>query len=210
MGRPGKAQKALARLDRSDLVDPIDSPAAQALTARFHELRRQTTRHLVDASKELGQILDQARQTLRGHYQRWVAERLHVEPSTAANYIGLARLAKDSPALIERHQELGVSKLYMLARLAPEPRAEILRTPDLQGMTDSEFHALTARHRAKPARKVTGNMRAQGMLNKLIAMDAALAGMTAPRVTDDGKRAEVRKRLLDIARAARALADRFR
>lgn len=209
MGRPGKAGKALERVDPASIVDPIDSAQAQALVARFLELRRQTARHLVDASTGLGEILDDARRILRGHYQRWLAERLGVEPRTAGNYVALARLARDSPALVERHRELGVAKLYQLARIAPEPRAEILRTPDLQRLTDVEFHALTARHR-KPARKVTGNMRAQGILNKLTAMDAELSRLTAPRVTDDDKRAQVRRRLLDLARTARALAERFR
>ena len=43
----------------------------------------------VDLSVQLGKVLIEARRELRGAYHQWLRERLHLDPSTALNYIAM-------------------------------------------------------------------------------------------------------------------------
>src|SRR5262245_39727625 len=134
MGRPGKAKAALVRMANQVELHPLNSAEARALTARFLEVRTQVVRQLVEAGVEMGQILEEGRKRFGGYYAEWVTERLGLVVTTAANYVALYRLARHSPALVERHRELGVAKLYKLARVSTERRDELLRTPGLLQM----------------------------------------------------------------------------
>ncbi|MSP63694.1 MAG: hypothetical protein EXR72_25780 [Myxococcales bacterium] len=145
------------RLRREPLiVDPVDEPEAAALTGRFLELRRQGVRALVDMAVELGGILLEGRRALQGSYHRWLSERLGIERTTAANYVALAQLGRDSPALIERFRQLGAAKLYRVARLSLEGRHAVLKTASLDEMNDLPCTAPRRRDR------VAGRARAPG------------------------------------------------
>src|SRR4051812_48734485 len=106
--------------------DILESPESEALAARFHEARRQALRTLVDMTVEAGQVLLEAQRRLGPSYARWLRERLHLEPSTARNYVSMARLAAESPWAVERYKQLGASKLYQVARLPAESRRAVL------------------------------------------------------------------------------------
>ncbi len=219
MGRASKATAGLVRVaaDRREAAhtgrsefkvsDPLDTPDVMVLTARFAEVRSVLFKDTVDATVQLGRILREGRPKIGRNYLRWTRERLHIERSTAANYVRLAELAIHSPAVLERFKDLGVAKLYKLAGLSPEARQLVLRTPNLGRLTDSEFHLLTAEHR-RAGRKVSGNMRAHGMRVKLSSFQRQLK--TVPRgITNQEMRAGLKRDLLSLAAHLRALAAGF-
>ena len=206
MKRPPKSTPALVRA--SGLSSELTAARATieateaALAARFHEVRRQGLRTLVEVSVECGRVLLEARVALRGRYRLWLKEQLRLERSTAANYISIATLARAAPALVERHKDLGVSKLYQVARLEPDARDEVLGTPDIATMNDRQFQKVVSPHR-KRTRKVTGAMRAHGMRERVKSFSARLAGWRPGRIAE----AEARKELRDDLRALRGLID---
>ncbi|MEK6608095.1 MAG: hypothetical protein AABZ30_10575 [Myxococcota bacterium] len=210
MGRPTKAVTALARASAATppTGDPLEAPKVAALTERFLELKRQTLRDLVDRAVELGELLAEARPLLRGHYHRWLDERLGVDSSTAENYVALARLAREDPGLIQRFKELGPAKLYRVARLAPAARRKVLGRSGLDAMTDLEFAEVVGPY-LEPGRKVTGNMKAHGLRMRVRGFAEKL-GRTLPPAVDNGEmRAGLRRELLELARQIRAFADRL-
>ena len=217
MGRSSKAGKSLvlasprttARREPPSARD-LAYEAAREHEARFLEARRGLVRDTVDAVVAMGGILRAARHALGAGYLPWVSDRLGIDRTTAANYVVVAELARHSPAVIERHQDLGVTRLYRLGRLPPEPRAAVLATPGLARLTDSEFATLLAGSEAPPARRVTGNMRGHGLRIKAHAMVEKLREQRAPRIADPQMRAAVKEQLLELSRAARELADKIR
>jgi hypothetical protein len=214
--RPTRASRLLGQGVATALVPVggergggLDSPDAESLAERFHDLRRQGFRSLVDLSVELGRLLIDARERLRGTYNRWLRERLGVELTTAANYVALARLATESPATVERFKELGTAKLYRVARLPPEARKLVLHNPNVSGMNDRDFATLTRPH-LKRTRRVTGTMRAHGMRQKLEAVAETLATMPVPRGIDEELREELRGQLRELSRRALELEQKLR
>lgn len=199
------SKTALARLTAlaasPDPASPLDGPRAIELAARFHEIRREGLRSLVDLSVQLGRVLIEARQELRGSYHRWARERLGLPSSTTLNYMAMGRLAIEAPALVERHKELGASKLTQVARLAPDARHKVLAIAGIAALNDREFKLVVAPFR-KRQRKVTGAMRAHGFHEKLRAYTVAVGAWKAGHL-EDKSRAKVRASL----RALRAAVD---
>lgn len=181
----------------------IDSPEAVALAARFHEVRRQGMRGLVELAVELGQILIEAHRRLGRAYRPWLREQLGLEPSTAQNYVAMGRMALDAPALVERHKDLGASKLYQVARLEPPARQAILATPGIAALNDREFKKVVDPHRTR-RRKVTPAMRAYGMREKLRSYAKAIGAFKPGRLASA---AEARDSLRADAEALRAAVD---
>jgi hypothetical protein len=209
MGRKTVAVTALvkARVVRSE--ESSLGATAHALTARFHQARADWIRDSVDVVVELGGILLEGKRSLGPAFHRWIAEELHVEPATARNYIRLAEFSRHSPAAIERFKALGVAKLYKIARLPPPARDAVLHTPEVDQLTDGEFHTLTSSY-LTPARKVSGNMRAHGLRQKVRASTTMLLKPPPARIEDDEMRRGLKQDLLELARTARALAMRIK
>ena len=65
-------------LARTELVEPptagraLDDPRVVALSERFLELKRDLFRDSVDTIIEMGDLLDQGRKVLHGHYRRFL------------------------------------------------------------------------------------------------------------------------------------------
>lgn len=215
MGRRPKAALVLSRAkDASiakadDLDGGLDTPAAQTLTARFVEVRAAWFRDTVDAVVQMGEILREGRERLSGSYGRWVEERLHLDRSTAQNYVRLAEYARHAPGEFERHKQLGISKLYKIARLPVEARRAVLATPELSRLTDGEFHSLTASS-LPPARKPSGNMKAHGLRMRVQAATAVVRRAPPSHIGNPEMRAGLKKDLIELARAARALAGKIK
>ena len=216
MGRNVKAKKAIElvkknparRTTRADAR--FDDGAIRMLEARFFEAHRALVHGTVEAVIAMGGILRDARVKLEGEWTRWAEQRLFLDRSTARNYVAMAELARTSPALVERHKDLGVSRLYRIARLPPEARAALLATPGLTDLTDTEFAQVAAGSDEPGTRVVTGNMRGHGLRIKARSMAERLRASTAPRIDDPAMRASVKKELLDLAKAARELAMRIK
>lgn len=231
MARPSKARAALVRVrgamqpqetseDPRESREPdgevseggapvaLDIPEVTALTERFHELRRQGARTIVDLSIELGAILEEGRKVLAGSFHRWLRERIGIEPQTARNYLALARMARESPGVIERWKELGASKLYRVARLPRDGQRAVLRAPRLAEMTDREFKDVTAPFLVQE-RKVTGNMRAHGLRMKLQSFRRDLAAARISGIQDDTIRDGLREDLESLGRTVETLLGRL-
>ncbi len=168
----------------------LASPEVAAVAARFHEVRDQGTRTFVAMAAELGEILLEGKRLLRGHYRRWLGT-LDIEWKTASNYVALARFAAESPALLERHQLLGVGKLYRIAKLAPAARHEVLRHPDLKAMQPAEFAAFILPYVTRQ-RKVSGNMRAHGLRLKMQSSRRTYEKARIPKTMDTQMRQALR------------------
>ncbi|MEK6609152.1 MAG: hypothetical protein AABZ30_15950 [Myxococcota bacterium] len=207
MGRPVKAAQALVRARAHALVS-LDDTRVVRLTERFLELRRQAFRDAVDTVAELGEILREGRTLLAGVYLRWTEDRLGIDYKTARNYEALAHLAAEAPDVIQRFKELGPSKLYRVARLAPAARRVVLRTPDLHDMTDQAFAEVVAPYIVK-GRPVTGNMRAHGLRMKAQAFGERLRRLRLPAIRDDAMRAGLRDDLIALADEIKRLASRL-
>lgn len=201
-----RANKAVAAAAPSS---PIDTPEAIALAGRFQELRREGMRTLVDLAVSLGQILIEAKRALKGSYHVWLRERLGLEQSTARNYVAMGQLAREAPAVVERHKELGAAKLYQVARLLPEARHEVLARRDLPQLNDRQFHAVVAPHRTR-SRKVTGNMRAHGLRLKIQSYTRTITAARPGRITDDETLAALKRDLAALQGAVETLAARLR
>src|SRR5262245_22770651 len=125
MGRKTKAFAALARVRAaspqavSAADAPVDEPslAMRVLTARFHDAKARWYRDTFEAVVEMGTILRQGKKQLGEKYSQWIKEDLHVEQATAMNYIRVAELVQDRPGSTEQYQQIGVTKLYRIARM---------------------------------------------------------------------------------------------
>ncbi|MSP61470.1 MAG: hypothetical protein EXR72_14210 [Myxococcales bacterium] len=145
MGRPVKADLVLARARASSVAGPLDDPRLATLAGRFQEVQVQMVRLAVEAAAECGQILLEGRAVAKRHYQQWVREVLQIDPGTASNYVAVAHLARDAPAFLERHRELGLAKIYKLARVAPDARNQLLKRHDIAGWTTGSSTMLSPR-----------------------------------------------------------------
>lgn len=201
MGRPSKALSTLSRAR-----NPLESPQVLILTERFRELQRDAFRTLVDKTIELGQILLEGRPLLEGYYTQWLGV-LRIEEKTARNYTALARLADENPRLIHKWKELGPSKLYQIARLPETRRDAALKSATT--MTAPEFIRSTSAQRTR-TRKVTGNMTAHGLHNKVKALADFLEELDLPKMTSPAVRDRLATQLERACRLICALARRVK
>jgi hypothetical protein len=196
-----KADKILLAKARDvEVVDPFEDSKVLRLEARFHELRRQANVMVVEVAAELGGILVDLKKVLRGRYLEFVRTRLGILPTTASNYQIAHRLAKESPAVIERWKHLGAGKIYGIARLEPARRHELLKRSDLDDLDDRTFASLT-RVGGKKTRKVTGNMRGHGLAQAVEAFTRRLR-KGVPELTSTEIRANLMFQLEELTRAA--------
>jgi hypothetical protein len=196
-----KADKILlARAHALAPDDTFEDPKVLKLEARFHELRRQANVMVVEVAAELGGILGELKKTLRGRYLEFVRERLGILRATAANYQVAHKLAKESPAVVERWKHLGAGKIYGIARLEPARRHELLKRGDLDELDDRAFASLT-RVGGKKTRKVTGNMRGHGLAQAVEAVTRRLR-KGVPELTNTEIRANLMFQLEELTRAA--------
>lgn len=197
------AERALTRVTAAKLTlapEQDDPPEVAALADRFLELRRQGARTLVDLAVELGQILDAAREKVGRRFGAWARERLGLERGTADNYLSMARLAREQPQIIERYKELGASKLYQVARLPAANRLTVLRTPGVSALTDAEWKKVVEPHRVV-RRKVTGNMRAHGLRQKVTSFHEEIRKAHTGAIGDPAMKAGLKDDLKALRRA---------
>lgn len=176
-------------------------PEIRGLATRIQGLRRDTSRHLVDVGLEVGELLQRAharaRPKLEGLFQQWVKDVLHIDPKTASNQMALAEVSSVEPNFIEDWKDLGLAKLYHLARLTPKARQQVLRAPHLEEMTDLEFARLLKPHKPARQRKVTPRMHAHGMRMKLQAWRAKASAFVVPPL-EPAAREQLRRDYQDL------------
>lgn len=207
MARRPKARAMIAKA-RGTATTPLQlaDTKLERLAGRFAEVRSQSYRYLVDASRDAGDVLVQARRLLPDPYDfnRW-RETLDVSRASAANFLNVAALAHHAPAIYERWRGLGPSKIYRLARLSPRARDAVLAKPGIEAMNDAAFALLCFPHEESPD-NVTPNMLGNGLVQKTLGMRRKLDDWELPPITSDEVRKNLKQGLLELARKARALA----
>ena len=172
-GRPSKILQTLARAKNTALpvkVEVVD-PKIVALAARFRELQQQAFRDLVGAAVEMGGILLEGKRLTGEGFPAFLDD-LAVSRTCAANYMGMAALARRYPQVIERWKELGPSKLYKVARLPESAHREVLQPKnrdELLAMNDREFAALVGPHLPRTATAPTPARKANGLKQKAVS-----------------------------------------
>lgn len=189
-------------------ADPLESRAMIRLAARFQELRRQLFRDAVDTAVEMGDILREGRALSGNRYSHWL-EQLGITYATGRNYESLALLAEEQPRILQRFKELGPTKLYRIALLDDEGRkavTESLGPEKLVAMNLEEFSAVTKPY-VKKRRRVTADMRAHGLRQKVRSWNDTLRAARIGAIRGDGLRKDLGKKLKALAAIAAKLAD---
>ncbi len=211
MGRKsGKAGREIVAAGRGEALGPAAQREVGRLTERYHELRRQGFRYGVDTVIELGQIVLDVERWTNGGLRAW-CEREGVSRSTAYNQASLARLAEDSPGIIQRWKELGPAKLYGVARLLPPARAKVLvkgSEEKLARSTDAQFAQIIRPHLVRK-RKVTQDMRASGLRQRLQAWTRRISETRLSGIEDAALRAAVLGDARELERALASLRKRI-
>lgn len=197
MGKPA-APRVLPSL-RVMSHDPLDEPEVRALTRKFLEVRRSSHRLHVGATIECGQILAEGREKWLGIYQRWLRERLHLAPGTASKMVALAQWYQKEPLVVRRWKELGVDRLFGLAKLAVPIRKRALANPEVLTMTTRAFRHWTVRQR-RTRRVTSGNVLAAHLRHSIRSFHMRLAELRVPRVTNPDTRRKVRESIRELSR----------
>ena len=170
-GQPTKAT-SVGRAARTRLGE-VQARRVDRLTARFRSLNDQLRRDAVETIREMGELLAQGAELLRGSYTEWIDDDLDISRTAAGNYRRIFELSESTPALFVKWKEIGASKMIRLARMEPRKRERAVQKKlsgkDVFAMTDADF-ALATKEFVTRSRTVTNNMRAHGLRMKVSAL----------------------------------------
>lgn len=141
----------------------------EIVTAEIHTIRDNVARVFMDGVVQIGRRLEEAKQLVpQGEWLNYLDTQLGYKPSTAQNYMRIARefgdgqigLSGKSPS--DFFGNLGYSQLLPLLGLPEEEREQLAEVHDLAGMSSREIAALVKeRDEAKKKAEV-----AQGKLEQ--------------------------------------------
>lgn len=131
----------------------------EIVTAEIHTIRDNVARVFMDGVVQIGRRLEEAKQLVpQGEWLNYLDTQLGYKPSTAQNYMRIARefgdgqigLSGKSPS--DFFGNLGYSQLLPLLGLPEEEREQLAEENDLAGMSSREIAALVKeRDEAKAA-----------------------------------------------------------
>lgn len=131
----------------------------EIVTAEIHTIRDNVARVFMDGVVQIGRRLEEAKQLVpQGEWLSYLDTQLGYKPSTAQNYMRIARefgdgqigLSGKSPS--DFFGNLGYSQLLPLLGLPEEEREQLAEENDLAGMSSREIQALVKeRDEAKAA-----------------------------------------------------------
>src|SRR5262245_37956125 len=101
MGRPTKARHMAARAAKEPRAVRLSDPRMVELTARGNEVRRTAARSSVDVAVESGRILKLGKHEMQRNFGHWL-EQLKITTETASNYLAVAELDREAPAVVEK------------------------------------------------------------------------------------------------------------
>lgn len=139
----------------NDVTRNIDT-----VTAEIIIIRDQTARTIKNGIIEIGRRLEEAKQMVpQGEWLTYLETVLHFKPSTAQNYMRIARefgdgqVALDGMSAEDLFGELGYSQLVPLLGLPDEGRRELAEANDLPEMSSREIKKLVDDYKAAQAAK---------------------------------------------------------
>lgn len=132
------------------------SRTIDTVTAEIILIRDNTARTIKNGIIEIGRRLEEAKEMVpQGEWLRYLQEVLKFKPSTAQNYMRIARefgdgqIALDGISASELFGDLGYSQLVPLLGLPEDDRKEIAKqNPDLPDMSSREIKKLVEDYKA--------------------------------------------------------------
>lgn len=121
----------------------------EIVTAEIHTIRDNVARVFMDGVVQIGRRLEEAKQLVpQGEWLQYLDKELGYKPSTAQNYMRIARefgdgqigLSGKTPS--DFFGNLGYSQLLPLLGLPEEEREQLAEEHDLAGMSSREIQAL--------------------------------------------------------------------
>ena len=121
----------------------------EIVTAEIHTIRYNVARVFMDGVVQIGRRLEEAKQLVpQGEWLQYLDKELGYKPSTAQNYMRIAREFGDGQVGLSGKTSsdffgnLGYSQLLPLLGLPEEEREQLAEEHDLAGMSSREIQAL--------------------------------------------------------------------
>lgn len=121
----------------------------EIVTAEIHTIRDNAARVFMDSVVQIGRRLEEAKQLVpQGEWMRYLDTQLGYKPSTAQNYMRIARefgdgqVGMSGKTASDFFGNLGYSQLLPLLGLPEEEREQLAEEHDLAGMSSREIAAL--------------------------------------------------------------------
>lgn len=139
-------------------MNSMTTRTIDTVTAEIIVIRDQTRKTFFNAVIEIGRRLEEAKEMVaQGEWLRYLQEVLEFKPSTAQNYMRIARefgdgqIALDGMSANELFGELGYSQLVPLLGLPDDDRRQLAEDNDLPEMSSREIKKLVDDYKAAQA-----------------------------------------------------------
>ena len=144
------------------MEDVVAVRSAEIVTAEIVMIRDNCRKVLMDSVVQIGTRLEELKQLVpQGQWTAYLTDKLGYKPSTAQNYMRIARefgdgqVGLDGRTAADTFGSLGYSQLLPLLGMAEEEREELAEEHDLPSMSSREIAALVKeRDEAKEAAKI--------------------------------------------------------
>lgn len=161
----------------------------EIVTAEIHTIRDNVARVFMDGVVQIGRRLEEAKQLVpQGEWLAYLDKELGYKPSTAQNYMRIAREFGDAQIGLSGKTpgdffgQLGYSQLLPLLGLPEEEREQLAEEHDLAGMSSREIQALV---RERDEAKASANK-----LKSSLEKKTQEAGTLEAKLRDETTRAQ--------------------
>lgn len=176
----------------------------EIVTAEIHTIRDNVARVFMDGVVQIGRRLEEAKQLVpQGEWLAYLDKELGYKPSTAQNYMRIAREFGDGQVGLSGKTpgdffgNLGYSQLLPLLGLPEEEREQLAEEHDLAGMSSREIQALV---RERDEAKANADKLESALADKM-ADEQALQGKLDTAQADLAKQKDKAKAQAEAAKA---------
>lgn len=184
--------------------DVVAVRSIEIVTAEIHTIRDNVARVFMDGVVQIGRRLEEAKQLVpQGEWLAYLDKELGYKPSTAQNYMRIAREFGDGQVGLSGKTpgdffgNLGYSQLLPLLGLTEEEREQLAEEHDLAGMSSREIQALV---KERDEAKANADMLESALADK-IADEQALQGKLDTAQADLAKQKDKAKAQAEAAKA---------
>lgn len=176
----------------------------EIVTAEIHTIRDNVARVFMDGVVQIGRRLEEAKQLVpQGEWLSYLDKELGYKPSTAQNYMRIAREFGDGQVGLSGKTpsdffgNLGYSQLLPLLGLPEEEREQLAEEHDLAGMSSREIQALV---KERDEAKANADKLESALADKM-ADEQALQGKLDTAQADLAKQKDKAKTQAEAAKA---------
>ena len=184
--------------------DVVAVRSIEIVTAEIHTIRDNVARVFMDGVVQIGRRLEEAKQLVpQGEWLAYLDKELGYKPSTAQNYMRIAREFGDGQVGLSGKTpgdffgNLGYSQLLPLLGLPEEEREQLAEEHDLAGMSSREIQALV---KERDEAKANADKLESALADK-IADEQALQGKLDTAQADLAKQKDKAKAQAEAAKA---------